>query len=356
MTVSQIEHAQLPTSDHLYPTVCPICYGNSLKLLHSFTAKQAAEMFLPTYRDPQRHAKLTRNIEGSWKRSECDVVQCDNCRFAFPIPYVAGDKDFYELAYGVPSYPRHRWEYGRALEFLKSFVSSDSARLLELGAGAGQFIKALLRIRKFNADQIVATDYSSHSVEQLRKLRIDARRDSVFELAACSRNRASFDAVCAFQSIEHMANVTEVVLTLKGMLKPNGLAILSVPHGVAIEFSERHLRCFDMPPNHVGRWYRETFVALAASTGMKLVAHEVEPLRPLRLLKDVTELAIRGRSASNPRSLAGRVQAIQNRPLRRMLSAAVGSMVLVPLLPAAFRLGSGYSQLAVFQVPAATST
>jgi hypothetical protein len=162
----------------LHPTTCPICLRDSLKTLHCFTAKQAAEAFLPIQRDERRHRELVGNIEGIWKGSMCEVVACDACRFTFPIPHVAGDKEFYELAYGVPSYPHHRWEYDRAVEFMRFLRTSNSLRILELGAGVGQFIKTLLRIPP---DRIVATDYSSHSVKELRKLGVDAQLTSVFE-------------------------------------------------------------------------------------------------------------------------------------------------------------------------------
>jgi len=339
-------------SDALHVTACPICLGRSLKVLHhSYTAKQAAEAFLPVRRDEPRHTKLVRNIEGLWKGPTCDVVQCDACRFAFPIPYVAGDKEFYELAYGVPSYPRHRWEYDRAVEFLKFAAPRDSPRILELGAGDGQFIKTLLRAPAFSPDRIVATDYSSHAVKKLLELGVDAELASVFEMASCTENRRAFDAVCAFQSIEHMADAAEVITALKSMLKPGGVVIVSVPHGPAIEFNERHLSCFDMPPNHVGRWYRETFSVLAARTSLELVAHEIEPRRRWRLLREVTALYVHGVSAFKPRGLTARVQAIQNRAVRRVLSAAVGGAGIVPLLPGVLTLHSGYSQLAVLRIP-----
>jgi SAM-dependent methyltransferase len=264
---------------------------------------------------------------------------------------VAGDEEFYELAYGVPNYPRHRWEYDRAVEVLKFLAPRDSPRILELGAGDGQFIKALLLALAFCPDRIVATDYSSHSVKELLKLGVDAQLASVFEVASCPDNRWAFDAVCAFQSIEHMANVTEVVIALKSVLKPGGLVIVSVPHGPAIEFNERHLSCFDMPPNHVGRWYRDTFAALAARTGLELVAHEIEPPRRPQLLRDAMQLYVHGVAASKPRSPAGRAQAVQNRAARRVLSAVIGSVALVPLLPALLRLNSGFSQMAVLRIP-----
>jgi len=347
----QIPAKEANDSDAFHPTHCPICSGDSLKKVHCFTAKQTAEAFFPLHRDERRHNDLVRNIEGLWRGPTCEVVECGACRFTFPIPYVAGNQEFYELAYGLPSYPGNRWEYGRAIKFLEGLPLSDSRRILELGAGVGEFIRTVLPIPGFGPDQIVATDYLSHSVNELRKLGVDAQSASVFELAAIPGNRRSFDAVCAFQSIEHMANVRGIVVAIKGMLKPGGLAIVSVPHGPAIEFNERHLNSFDWPPNHVGRWYRETFVALASRADLELLAHEIEPPRPFQLLWEAMVYYIHGVSASKPRSLAGKAQAVQNRVVRRIFSAAVGSVGLLPALPAIFRLRSGYSQLAVLRNP-----
>jgi SAM-dependent methyltransferase len=335
----------------LQPRVCPICSVDSLKAVHRFTAEQAAEAFLPLQRDVRRHGDLVRNIENLWMGATCEVVQCGACRFTFPIPYVAGDQEFYELAYGLPSYPGNRWEYDRAIKFVEGLLLSDSRRILEVGAGVGQFIKAVLRIPGFGTDRIVATDYVPHSVNELRKLGVDAQCASIFELAAVPRNRGSFDAVFAFQSIEHMANIPEVVIAVRGMLKPGGLAIVSVPHGPAVEFYERYLRFFDWPPNHVGRWYRETFVALAARTGLELLAHEVEPRRLSQVFWDAMVFYVHGISASKPMSFAARAQAIRNRSARRILSAAVGSAALLPLVPEILRLKSGFSQLAVMRNP-----
>jgi len=335
----------------VHPGVCPICSGDSLKTVNRFTAEQAAEAFLPLRRDGQRHRDLVRNIEDLWMGATCEVVQCGACRFTFPIPYVAGDQEFYELAYGLPSYPGTRWEYDRALEFLGCLPLSDPRRILELGAGVGQFIKAVLRIPGFGPDRIVATDYLSHSVNELRKLGVDAQCASILELAAIPHNRGSFDAIFAFQSIEHMANIPEVVMAVKAMLKPGGLAIVSVPHGPAVEFYERYLRFFDWPPNHVGRWYRATFAALAARADLELLAHEVEPRRLSQVFWDAMVCYVHGISASKPMSFAARAQAIRNRSVRRVLSAAVGSAGLLPLVPEILRLKSGFSQLAVMRNP-----
>ena len=336
------------------PMNCPICAEESVTVLHRFSAKQAAEHFVPIRRDKQRHLWLVGNIEKLWHGSECRVVQCNDCKFCFPVPYVAGDAEFYEIAYGVPSYPLHRWEYDRALEFLKSLDASHPVRILELGAGVGEFTKRILRIPGVSPGQVVATDYSPHSIDALRALGVDARRLGVADLASSPGDSKSFDVILAFQSIEHMSDIAEVISGLKQLLKPKGVIILSVPQGPAIEFNERYLKCFDMPPNHVGRWYRESFEALSTRTGIEVVAHEIEPMRLIPILSEVMVLRIRGVAAASPTSLAGRAQAIENRRLRRLLSAALGSVMLLPLLPSLRRLKSGYAQLAVLRISGAS--
>jgi len=126
----QIPAKEANDSDAFHPTHCPICSGDSLKKVHCFTAKQTAEAFFPLHRDERRHNDLVRNIEGLWRGPTCEVVECGACRFTFPIPYVAGNQEFYELAYGLPSYPGNRWEYGRAIKFLEGLhISLSGSRL-----------------------------------------------------------------------------------------------------------------------------------------------------------------------------------------------------------------------------------
>jgi SAM-dependent methyltransferase len=286
-----------------------------------------------------------------WHGSTCQIVQCRQCRFVFPDPYVAGNPEFYDLAYGTPSYPENRWEYDRAIALSARVTSSGSPKLLELGAGTGHFVKRLLNEARIPPARIVATDYSSHSVAALQKLGVDARAASVPELEAVPANSNAFDMIFAFQSLEHMSNVIEVIAGLKRMLKPGGVAIVSVPNGKAIEFNERYVGCLDLPPNHVGRWYKESFEALANRTGFELVAHEVEPVHYLQLFKDVMISRIHGAGTLNPHSFAGRAQSVQSRPLRRVLSAVVGTFELLPLLPKVLKLDSGYAQLAVLRKP-----
>jgi SAM-dependent methyltransferase len=343
------------SSNSLVPrlSVCPICSNGSLAKIHHFTAAETAEGFFPVTRNEARHAALRRNLETLWGASTCEVVQCASCRFVFPIPYVAGDQEFYELAYGVPAYPGHRWEYDRALDFLRAQPSTAAPlRLLELGAGFGNFIKPLLKIPGVRPDRIVATDYLSHSVDALRRLGVEARMASVFDIATNPSDRGSFDAIFAFQSIEHMANITEVFDTLRSLLKPGGFAALSVPNGPSVEFFEQRLQHYDWPPNHVGRWYLDTFKAIASKAGFELVAHDVEPPRKWLLVRDAMIARVHAKSSANPQGIVARAQSFENRTARRIFSLFVGTLLLVPFFPEILRTKFGSAQIAILRKPA----
>jgi hypothetical protein len=165
---------------------------------------------------------------------------------------------------------------------------------------------------------------------------------------------ATADAPASFQSIEHMANVAAVFSAIRELLRPGGAMIVSVPSGSHIDFNERRLNYFDMPPNHVGRWYRESFAAIAARAELTLVGHELEPRRMVPALRRLAWYGINAR-ASRPGGLARRIQALRNRPARMALKALIGSLMAIRSLPFIAELDSGCAQLAILQRPAGRS-
>jgi hypothetical protein len=118
-----------------------------------------------------------------------------------------------------------------------------------------------------------------------------------------------------------------------------------------VEFYQRRLNLSDIPPSHIGLWYPETFKALAAATGLKFIAHEIEPWHFLSILYAVGLTQMSSVAYSNPQGFAARARAIRNRRLRHVASLAAGGLMLLPLLPAVLKLDCGGAQLAVFRNP-----
>ena len=141
---------------------CPVCCANEAHLLWSVSSKQAAQHFILKEKQSERFLKLVSHIESLWGQDICEVVQCNNCGFCYSNPYVAGDKQFYTLAYerSPGGYPTWKWEYQITYETLKMFLKPE-ATLLEIGAGDGAFVKRISN-ELLPKENIICTDFSEY--------------------------------------------------------------------------------------------------------------------------------------------------------------------------------------------------
>ncbi len=87
----------------------------------------------------------------------------------------------------------------------------------------------------------------------------------------------SYDVVCAFQVLEHVANPLAFVTAARDRLGPGGRLLLGVPNR---ESYLGGLRDFplDLPPHHVTRWSRRALGALAQAAGLQVEVIEPSPL------------------------------------------------------------------------------
>lgn len=124
------------------------------------------------------------------------------------------------LAWSDPASFRLR----QALKSLQSLPSG--ARVLEIGCGAGQFIRALQEHRQ---DLVCCgCDISVSALESAKKYY------ERVEYAACSTDTlpyadASFEAVLIFDVLEHVDTVSATIGEMKRVLKPGGSAYCFVP-------------------------------------------------------------------------------------------------------------------------------
>ena len=115
---------------------------------------------------------------------------------------------------------------GRAVEIFERFVLERNARLLDLGAGGGGFAAAL-------ADRGYATLYGSDREDLLLP---EARRVLAgFERADLNCGvipwpDGFFDAVTAWEVLEHLENPYHAVREIYRVTKPGGIFIFSVPN------------------------------------------------------------------------------------------------------------------------------
>lgn len=308
-----------PTSD--VTVACPVCGSTRLSTTGSVTSQDAALHFCAR-EDASRFAELRGSIETLWGRTTADLHVCADCRFGFAWPYVAGDADYYRLAYERAQYPADKWDYVRAERALDELPTPT--RVLEIGAGFGYFLD---RVRaRVPAVDVIATEYGEPAREVLTAKGYDAR-----PLDVRSLDEGRFDLICAFQVVEHMDDLAGLGATLERQLTPGGHVLVAVPNRERIAFDEARGSLLDMPPNHIGRWSREAFETFAAAHGLDLVAFDHEPHVMRTYIR--TDIAY---SYARRAQVAGTVPHWSAGLRRRRFGKALG--VLVALLRAPVRI------------------
>lgn len=189
---------------------------------------------------------------------------CDQCGYQFFAPTVAGSAEYYQTVATTSYYEDCKEEFDEALKTLASLPVSS---LLEIGPGEGRFLdrlrQTLPHIERFTYDKNPRTH------ETLSRLA------TVIEEPAMAGRR--FDAVCAFQLIEHVENPFSFVSQASDRLVPGGILLLSAP-----DFKGLYRFYYDSwtetPPHHLTRWTAKSLRTLLCNHGFEKVCIKRLPL------------------------------------------------------------------------------
>ena len=329
---------------------CPVCRSQNCRAQLRVTSQEAAAHFRSDIGSAQ-FGKLRQAIEGLWQQSYNDLSQCDDCGFGFAWPYVAGDSQFYALAYETIGYPAEKWDFVRGLEAVQQHGLAPQ-RVLEIGAGYGFFLDKLVACLPVRPT-ILATEFGLPALQQLRAKEYEARDTDVRELGT----QAPFDLICGFQVLEHLGDLDRLAATIDELLKPGGHAMFAVPNAALIAFNTSNDSMLDMPPNHIGQWSRAAFVEFGRKCRLDLIEFDVQPhslggiikmdigysyLRRAQQNGTLANWARRHRTAKWGKAVAAGVALVQA-PLRLPVWAA-----------ASRRSDLGESAFALFRKPEAT--
>jgi SAM-dependent methyltransferase len=121
----------------------------------------------------------------------------------------------------------HWWFVGRRAicsDLISSFAVSSHLKILEVGCGTGGNLQMLSYHGEVSAFEMD---------EQALKFAINKSNKSDIRLGSCPDsipfNIERFDLICMFDVLEHIADDLESLKKLKGLLKPSGLIIITVP-------------------------------------------------------------------------------------------------------------------------------
>ena len=199
------------------------------------------------------------------------LYRCGDTGLLFFRPVtVAGPAQLYESLQTFPwYYNRGKWEHAAALGFLP-----PTGSVLEVGCGDGVFLDAC-QSRGIEATGLELNPAAACAARG-RGHRVVV--GAVEELSAGHPD--FFDAVCAFQVLEHVAEPGSFLRQMTKMVKPGGHLILAVPNRDSfLSEANRDLEiALDLPPHHMSRWNVESFRRLEAWYPLRLVTAAFEPL------------------------------------------------------------------------------
>jgi len=211
---------------------------------------------------------LVRNEfkEASW----IYVYNCGNCYLLFFDPKVPGSPAFYESLQSFEwYYPNDKAEYEMATKWIPL-----TARVLEVGCGAGWFAK------KLSNSQYIGLEYSETAAEMARANGYDVRTQSVQEHSYA--NKSAYQIVCAFQVLEHVPDPGAFIAACLDCLEPGGLLIYAVPsNDCYLKYLQNDY--LNLPPHHITRWQDNTLEAITKMFPISLVSIEHENVSDIHL-------------------------------------------------------------------------
>ena len=211
------------------------------------------------------------DLEKSYKRMVGDSISdefigipdisfmcCSDCDLKFFNPAITGSETFYEKLQKIDwYYMDEKDEY----DYAKKFINEKDS-VLEIGSGKGAFSK------KIKCNNYIGLELSSKAIDIAAKDNITILNESIQIHAVNNSNK--YDVVCAFQVLEHVADIKSFIESSVQCLKPNGILIYSVPS--ADSFVSLAPNGFlNMPPHHISWWSDKALSNITDLFGIQLI-------------------------------------------------------------------------------------
>lgn len=201
-------------------------------------------------------------FEGTQAIDLCDSNHIYDYRYYTPLS-IAGDAAFYKQLQKEESYYKDdKWEYRKVLKLLEA-----PARVLEVGCGKGAFLK-LLRQRGMEG---IGLELNDACVSEGAATGLPILNELVEDHAI--HHAEAYDAVVAFQVLEHIPEPVPFIEFCLKCLKPGGRLVMAVPNNDVLVFSYKKAVSIryaqqqrgilkNMPPHHMGLWNRRSLTSL----------------------------------------------------------------------------------------------
>lgn len=196
------------------------------------------------------------------------LLECPTSRLQFFGPSrVIGEASLYAFLGTRPwYYDSEKWELG---EVVKSLGEGDLRTALEVGCGSGQFL-ALAQKAGLSA---VGIDINAEAIREAQARGLSASTDTFSNI---QRSGERFDAVVAFQVLEHVVDPLQLLTGMASVVRPGGSIYIAVPN--ADTWISRRLALLDTPPHHYTRWTLAAFQYITRVLPIDLADVRCEPM------------------------------------------------------------------------------
>jgi len=230
---------------------CPLCYSEKI---YEIETVQVADL-----------KKSYKRMIGDSISDEFVEIQsilfmhCENCDLKFFNPAITGSETFYGKLQ-----KKFDWYYldeKDEYDYAKKFINREDS-VLEIGSGKGAFS------RRIKSDNYIGLEFSTKAIDIAAKDNISILNESIQEHAVNNSNK--YDVVCAFQVLEHVADIKSFIESSINCLKQNGILIFSVPSADSF-VSLAPNGILNMPPHHISWWSDKALSNITDLFGLQLI-------------------------------------------------------------------------------------
>jgi SAM-dependent methyltransferase len=138
--------------------------------------------------------------------------------------------------------------------------------LLEIGAGFGTFCEEVRTLDRF--ERIVALEMTPDLAATCRKRGLEVIEAPVEKLDPTS---VQADVVASFEVIEHLFAPIDFCRSIRRVLRPGGILILTCPNVLGFDIQELHERSIAVDHEHINYFHPASLRVLLERAGLELL-------------------------------------------------------------------------------------
>lgn len=245
--------------------VCTLCGSSETRIVQTFEAAAIIQRWRDLF-----EMDVASEFSGM---SKFELHECEHCSLQYFSPEsLCGSGSLYAGLdrfdwYYVPQ----KWEHLQAISDIRGCRT-----VLEIGCGWGDFIELAKRSAKI---EVWGLEKNPRAIEEARRRGITLDPSRLEDLAKASAGK--YDAVCAFQVLEHVPAPGEFLRLCYELLTPGGFLVLGLPN--AQSFLRFQSNILDLPPHHMSRWALTAIQFLPQLFPLRLRRLAFEPLAELHV-------------------------------------------------------------------------